>query len=129
MVDDAVKRGAKPLPSEVRQPKEYWAYLCSMEKNALIVASNILDTPEYTKLNKKGKDRVWKEVERHIKLYKVPALFPKQVVEVAGPSDVRYVQIDVEGLDNEVVSGLPWGLDGFWPEVVIWENHNGVKVK
>jgi len=129
MIQQTVQHGAKPLPPQVRQPLAYWDALCALDRSNLLEASNVFDTPEFGHLSAAAKDNITREVESHIVQYSVEALTPKEIVAQAGPSDVRYVQIDVEGLDNDIVRALPLGQDEFWPEVILYENHNGVEVK
>jgi hypothetical protein len=54
---------------------------------------------------------------------RVPMLTPTQLVERYVPSGepVRYLQIDVEGMDDRVVGALPFGSPNFAPEVVVFE--------
>tara|TARA_B110001452_G_scaffold123037_1_gene102029 strand:+ start:859 stop:1236 length:378 start_codon:yes stop_codon:yes gene_type:complete len=54
---------------------------------------------------------------------RVPMLTPTQLVErfVPAGSPVRYVQIDVEGMDDRVVGALPFGNPSFAPEVIVFE--------
>lgn len=129
MVEDAAKNGATPLPPEVRQPTEHWAFLCGLEKRKLLESANVLQTPTYNALSPQQKTDVLSQVENRIVRWDVPALTPKEIIDKAGPSDVRYVQIDVEGLDNQIVQALPFGQAGFWPEVVLYENNGGGVVR
>lgn len=129
MVEDAVKNGATPLPPEVRQPVEHWAFLCGLEKRKLIESANVLQTQTYGALSPQRQAEVMAQVDKKIVRWNVPALTPKEIIDKAGPSDVRYVQIDVEGLDNQIVRALPFGQAGFWPEVVLYENNGGGEVR
>ena len=54
---------------------------------------------------------------------RVPMLTPTQLVErfVPAGSPVRYVQIDVEGMDDRVVGALPFENPSFAPEVIVFE--------
>lgn len=129
MIEETLKHGAAPLPPEVRQPLEYWQFLCAIENKSLIDASNVLWTPEYEKLAQGDKNRVLAQLQKRIVSYRVPALTPQEIVDKVGSRTVRYVQIDVEGMDNQIMSALPFGQGGFWPEVVLWENHDGDLVR
>mmetsp|Transcript_63959 Transcript_63959/g.122977 ORF Transcript_63959/g.122977 Transcript_63959/m.122977 type:complete len:377 (+) Transcript_63959:84-1214(+) len=129
MVKKALKTGASPLPPEVRQPLEHWEFLCGLDKQKLLESSNVLQTPTYNALSPQRKTGVLVQVEKFIVQWNVPALTPKEIIDKAGPSNVRYVQIDVEGLDNPIVRALPLGQAGFWPEVVLYENNNGGEVR
>lgn len=129
IVEAAVERGEKPMPKEARQPSDYWTALCSQDHHEVVLTSQVLDTKEYRALTPADKDRVKKEVEKHIKKYSVPASTPAEIIKQQQIKDAGYVQIDVEGMDNEVVSGLPLDVDGFAPKVILYENHNGDSVK
>lgn len=61
----------------------------------------------------------------------MPARLPKQLIQDAQvpPASIRYLQIDVEGLDNEIIRALPFGEDGFAPTLILYENHQGYDVK
>lgn len=61
----------------------------------------------------------------------VVARSPKELILDAGVplSSIRYLQIDVEGLDNEVIKSLPFGEDDFAPSMILYENHQGYHVK
>jgi len=129
MVESAVHGGATPLPREAKQPQDYWTALCSTDRSEVVKASNVLDTPEYRKLGVKDQERVRWKVEQHIKKYTVPASTPDEIVKELHVRNAGYIQIDVEGMDNQIVSGLPLGRDGFLPKVILYENHRGETVK
>mmetsp|Transcript_45086 Transcript_45086/g.90997 ORF Transcript_45086/g.90997 Transcript_45086/m.90997 type:complete len:163 (+) Transcript_45086:280-768(+) len=129
MVESAVQNGAKPMPKEARQPSDYWTALCSQDRQGLLVSSNALETVEFRALGPQDQERVRLEVESHIKEYRVPASTVEEVVKELQIRDAGYVQIDVEGLDNEIVQGLPLGRGGFLPKVILYKNHRGDLVK
>jgi len=126
MVDKFLLDGANPFPEELAKPKEYWKTLCSTEKSALIEASNVYGT----KARAASSDRLAELetiVEKYLVTHNVPALTPRDIMLKNNMTNILYLQIDLEGLDNIIVESLP--LDIIKPKLILFENHNGFAVK
>merc|ERR1719221_1000657 len=128
-IEEAVVRGAEPFPPEVRQPKDYWSALCTMERRTLFQAANVLMTPEYEKAKAARKAEIMRLLDKHILRYDMQAMTPEEIVLRVHARNVNYVQIDVEGMDNAIVKSLPFGKHGFDPKVILYENHDGASLK
>eukprot|EP00929_Paragymnodinium_shiwhaense_P034373 TRINITY_DN18718_c0_g1_i1.p1 TRINITY_DN18718_c0_g1~~TRINITY_DN18718_c0_g1_i1.p1 ORF type:complete len:374 (+),score=114.42 TRINITY_DN18718_c0_g1_i1:93-1124(+) len=130
VVDRAVQHGERTLPSELRQPQEYWKALCSFDRSSVLDRSNVYDEA-FFKLNETHRARVKEEVERHILPYSVQALSPGELIDQYDLQDLKYLQIDVEGLDDLIVKNLPFGKETFKPKVILheWEgSHPGDEI-
>lgn len=123
----AAGRMESPLPAEAGLVLEYWNALCSISKSDLIAASNI---PHRFNENSVPKDKRPAMVDAifrdHGVQHTVPALSTKEIIVKAGVTDLNYLQIDVEGLDNDIVRSLPIGdeIGGsvFAPKLILYEN-------
>merc|ERR1712083_1025915 len=101
---------------------------CSMEKHQLTGRAHVFDTPQFAALPAADQQRVANEVETFVRHYRVPASTPEEIVREVlsdrGDSSaamVRYVQIDVESMDRDILLALPFGKMDFLPKVVLWE--------
>ncbi|CAK0896588.1 unnamed protein product, partial [Prorocentrum cordatum] len=127
MVDDWVLNGRTTLPEEVRKPEAYWNALCSTEKQQLLDRANILRPLARRKMTPADIKRVLNEVDKFVRLHHVPAASPADIIaEVSArgdlsAGDIKYVQIDVEGMDKDIMLALPFGKNDFLPKVVLYE--------
>merc|ERR1712060_625438 len=67
------------------------------------------------------KDKIIAEVDRYVVQFNVPAETPADLIRREWRPNVRYLQIDVEGIDNLIVEALPFGEDGFLPKMILFE--------
>jgi len=124
---DAVLEGriADPLMPYGHRITPAFNALCSVSIDAIMEASDVLKGGKPTPT---GHAPVIDVVKRLLVVYDVPSKSVTELVEDAGLADVRYLQIDVEGLDNEIIKSLPLGENGFAPDMIMYENHNGLSV-
>jgi hypothetical protein len=87
----------------------WWSEICSLSRSRL---SHPYDV---------GKLASPDQVGTLIKELNVPSITPKELLLELAPSPVRYVQIDVEGLDDQLLRDLPWTAPGFSPAVIVFE--------
>jgi len=132
-IDNSLKTGVSPFPKEVRKPAEYWRALCGLDVNGLEISANIYETSEYKALSNERKEEVHDEVRRHIVKYRPEAKSPKELIDLVRvkdgtPKKMRYLQIDVEFLDNQIIASLPFD-ENFHPDLILYENHHGDKVQ
>merc|ERR1712060_1023212 len=97
------KRRDAPF-NRMHKPQEWWKASCTTDRERLYVqAFNAAG------MTREVIERAHKEVDRYIVQHNVDTLTPEELIDQAGPAQVRYVQIDVEGMDKEIVKALPFG--------------------
>jgi hypothetical protein len=129
---EAVLAGTMARPWDVRlgEVKPHWTALCSLSLPSIVEASDLKKGDAFKALPEGERNAMINEVEaRWFVKHTVPALLPEELAAEAGITDLRYLQIDVEGLDNEIVKSLPLGKPNFSPELIMFENHQGFDVK
>eukprot|EP00035_Acanthoeca_spectabilis_P023039 m.447292 g.447292 ORF g.447292 m.447292 type:complete len:324 (+) comp19500_c0_seq1:114-1085(+) len=129
---EAVLAGKMERPWDARlgEVKPHWTALCSLSLPSVVEASDLQKGLEFKALPEAERNALVKDIQdRWIIKHTVPALLPEELAAEAGITELRYLQIDVEGLDNEVVKSLPLGKPSFSPEVILFENHQGFNVK
>eukprot|EP00040_Diaphanoeca_grandis_P024279 m.133223 g.133223 ORF g.133223 m.133223 type:complete len:306 (+) comp29663_c0_seq1:110-1027(+) len=131
LMDQVLDHGAPdPIPASAGSGiKTYWRALCSSSVNALNEASDLYRGPKFNQLPEEEKASVKATVQQYQVQYRVPALKTGEILDKYNLKDIQYLQIDVEGLDNEIIKSLPLGVDGFYPKMILYENHQGFEVK
>jgi hypothetical protein len=120
----------RPWDAVLGDVKPHWTALCSMSLPSIVEASDIAKSPEFHALPKSEQIAMIADLEsKWFQKHTVPALLPEELAAEAGITDLRYLQIDVEGIDNEVIKSLPLGQPNFSPELIMYENHQGFAVK
>ena len=121
---------ARPWNAVLGEVKPHWTALCSMSLPSIVEASDIAKSPEFHALPPSEQRELIADIEsKWFIKHTVPARLPGELMAEAGITDLRYLQIDVEGLDNEIVKSLPLGTPNFSPELIMFENHQGFAVK
>eukprot|EP00039_Didymoeca_costata_P007768 m.103651 g.103651 ORF g.103651 m.103651 type:complete len:154 (+) comp13817_c0_seq16:124-585(+) len=63
LIKRAVEEGELPFPSEVRQPALFWAYICSLDREDVIVSTNTYETDAFKAAPEDRKMAIKKEIE------------------------------------------------------------------
>jgi len=131
MIDNVLLKGvADPIPTIAGSGvKAYWRALCSSTQRALTEASDLYRGKMWSSQPEADKKRIIQDVNQYIIHYRVDALKPADIVSTYNLKNFNYLQIDVEGLDNEIIKSLPLGVDGFYPKMILYENHQGYAMK
>ena len=108
--------GASPTLGKAalqRKVKVWWSQICSLSRERLFAKAD---------MERDLGSRV-AVLEGFVRNVSVPALTVDALLVEHVPSGapVKYVQIDVEGWDDHVVTRLPLGRRGFRPEVIVFE--------
>ena len=120
----------RPWDAILGDVKPHWTALCSLSLPSIVEASDLKKGDAFKALDVVERNRLIADVEsKWFVKHTVPALLPQELALEAGITDLRYLQIDVEGLDNEIVKSLPLGTPTFSPELIMFENHQGFAVK
>jgi len=91
----------------VNGSKPWWSQMCSLSRDRL---RHKYDMNTLTALQAPVTEVI------------VRAMNVSTLLKEYGRSPVRYVQIDVEALDDYVLKQLPFGLDGFRPNAIVYEH-------
>eukprot|EP00041_Stephanoeca_diplocostata_P002012 m.22703 g.22703 ORF g.22703 m.22703 type:complete len:299 (-) comp12782_c0_seq2:352-1248(-) len=130
VIDSYLKDGVNPLPPALGAVKiqDYWRALCGIDKEEVYHSANIKNE-NFRGLSLEEQQAALAEVDKIIVKHSIDALTPEEILKETGLKDVRYLQIDVEGLDNDIVKSLPLQKSDFHPDLILYENRQGSAVR